>query len=165
MEYTTINRERDGKFCNELLSHTVFVMNDDVVLALHTCFPVNIHTRKKYFMSLTVNMKYAKKKRLKTVYYGKNSLIFFKMDIRKSVRIKMKRNDTRKNIRSNRGRRMLMRKKSNVRKQMMSVGFSCRCAQCFRAFPDDIFYEFEGRKYCEHDFQVLFAPCCAKCSE
>ncbi|MCL4127761.1 UNVERIFIED_CONTAM: hypothetical protein GTU68_039511, partial [Idotea baltica] len=39
------------------------------------------------------------------------------------------------------------------------------CAQCFRAFPDDIFYEFEGRKYCEHDFQVLFAPCCGKCNE
>lgn len=39
------------------------------------------------------------------------------------------------------------------------------CAQCFRPFPDDIFYEFEGRKYCEHDFQVLFAPCCNKCNE
>lgn len=39
------------------------------------------------------------------------------------------------------------------------------CAQCFRPFPDDIFYEFEGRKYCEHDFQVLFAPCCAECNE
>lgn len=40
-----------------------------------------------------------------------------------------------------------------------------RCAQCFRPFPDGIFYEFEGRKYCEHDFQVLFAPCCGKCSK
>ena len=40
-----------------------------------------------------------------------------------------------------------------------------RCSQCFRAFPDDVFYEFEGRRYCEHDFQVLFAPCCGKCSE
>ncbi|XP_076046413.1 LIM zinc finger domain containing stck isoform X2 [Oratosquilla oratoria] len=39
------------------------------------------------------------------------------------------------------------------------------CAQCFRPFPEDIFYEFEGRKYCEHDFQVLFAPCCGKCNE
>ncbi|CAL4120814.1 unnamed protein product, partial [Meganyctiphanes norvegica] len=39
------------------------------------------------------------------------------------------------------------------------------CAQCFQPFPDDIFYEFEGRKYCEHDFQVLFAPCCGKCNE
>jgi len=40
-----------------------------------------------------------------------------------------------------------------------------RCAQCFRPFPDGLFYEFEGRKYCEHDFQVLFAPCCGKCGE
>jgi len=39
------------------------------------------------------------------------------------------------------------------------------CAQCFRPFPDGVFYEFEGRKYCEHDFHVLFAPCCAKCGE
>lgn len=38
-----------------------------------------------------------------------------------------------------------------------------RCAQCFRPFPDGVFYEFEGRKYCEHDFHVLFAPCCGKC--
>ena len=28
-----------------------------------------------------------------------------------------------------------------------------------------VFYEFEGRKYCEHDFHVLFAPCCQKCGE
>ncbi|XP_044585497.1 LIM and senescent cell antigen-like-containing domain protein 1 isoform X2 [Cotesia glomerata] len=39
------------------------------------------------------------------------------------------------------------------------------CAQCFRPFPEGIFYEFEGRKYCEHDFHVLFAPCCGKCGE
>ncbi|XP_026676451.1 LIM and senescent cell antigen-like-containing domain protein 1 [Diaphorina citri] len=39
------------------------------------------------------------------------------------------------------------------------------CAQCFRPFPGGIFYEFEGRKYCEHDFHVLFAPCCGKCGE
>nr|CAG4648638.1 EOG090X05KU [Polyphemus pediculus] len=39
------------------------------------------------------------------------------------------------------------------------------CAQCFRSFPDGIFYEFEGRKYCEHDFQMLFAPCCGRCGE
>lgn len=41
----------------------------------------------------------------------------------------------------------------------------CRCAQCFRVFQDGIFYEFEGRKYCERDFHVLFAPCCNKCGE
>lgn len=39
------------------------------------------------------------------------------------------------------------------------------CAQCFQSFPGGIFYEFEGRKYCEHDFHVLFAPCCQKCGE
>lgn len=39
------------------------------------------------------------------------------------------------------------------------------CCQCFRPFPEGIFYEFEGRKYCEHDFHVLFAPCCGKCGE
>ncbi|XP_067949220.1 LIM and senescent cell antigen-like-containing domain protein 1 isoform X2 [Watersipora subatra] len=39
------------------------------------------------------------------------------------------------------------------------------CAQCFQPFPDGVFYEFEGRKYCEHDFQVLYAPCCNKCGE
>ncbi|KAF0287420.1 LIM and senescent cell antigen-like-containing domain protein 1 [Amphibalanus amphitrite] len=39
------------------------------------------------------------------------------------------------------------------------------CAQCFQPFPEGIFYEFEGRKYCEHDFQVLFAPCCQQCNE
>lgn len=43
--------------------------------------------------------------------------------------------------------------------------FVFRCSQCFRPFPDGLFYEFEGRKYCEHDFQVLFAPCCGKCGE
>lgn len=39
------------------------------------------------------------------------------------------------------------------------------CAQCFRQFRDGVFYEFDGRKYCEHDFHVLFAPCCSKCGE
>ncbi|KAM9085192.1 LIM and senescent cell antigen-like-containing domain protein 2 isoform 3-T3 [Megaptera novaeangliae] len=39
------------------------------------------------------------------------------------------------------------------------------CAQCFRPFPEGLFYELEGRKYCEHDFQMLFAPCCRTCGE
>ncbi|XP_024142662.1 LIM and senescent cell antigen-like-containing domain protein 1 isoform X5 [Oryzias melastigma] len=39
------------------------------------------------------------------------------------------------------------------------------CAQCFQQFPEGLFYEFEGRKYCEHDFQMLFAPCCHQCCE
>jgi len=37
------------------------------------------------------------------------------------------------------------------------------CAQCFQPFKDGVFFEFEERKYCEHDFNVLFAPCCGKC--
>lgn len=40
------------------------------------------------------------------------------------------------------------------------------CAQCFRPFAADaVFYEFEGRKYCEQDFHVLYAPCCSKCGQ
>ncbi|CEF62538.1 AT21926p [Strongyloides ratti] len=39
------------------------------------------------------------------------------------------------------------------------------CAQCLLPFPDGIYYEFDGRKYCEHDFHVLYAPCCGKCNE
>ena len=43
--------------------------------------------------------------------------------------------------------------------------FQFSCAQCFRPFPDGLFYEFEARKYCEHCFHVLYAPCCGKCGE
>lgn len=40
------------------------------------------------------------------------------------------------------------------------------CAQCFKPFDQtEVYYEFGGRKYCEHDFQVLFAPCCGKCRQ
>ncbi|KAL3072653.1 hypothetical protein niasHS_017627 [Heterodera schachtii] len=39
------------------------------------------------------------------------------------------------------------------------------CVQCFQPFSDGIYFEFEGRKYCEHDFHVLYAPCCNKCNE
>lgn len=39
------------------------------------------------------------------------------------------------------------------------------CAQCFQTFPDGIYYEFDGRKYCEYDFNILFAPCCYLCNE
>lgn len=40
------------------------------------------------------------------------------------------------------------------------------CAQCFKSFDKtEVYYEFGGRKYCEHDFQVLFAPCCGKCRQ
>uniref|UniRef100_A0A914UJ26 LIM zinc-binding domain-containing protein n=1 Tax=Plectus sambesii TaxID=2011161 RepID=A0A914UJ26_9BILA len=36
------------------------------------------------------------------------------------------------------------------------------CAQCFRPFPDGVYFEVDGRHYCESDFQVLFAPTCMK---
>lgn len=39
------------------------------------------------------------------------------------------------------------------------------CAQCFQPFPEGVFFEFEGRRYCERDFQVLLAPQCHKCKE
>ncbi|KAK4475247.1 hypothetical protein MN116_002322 [Schistosoma mekongi] len=39
------------------------------------------------------------------------------------------------------------------------------CAQCFQPLPNKEFYEFEGRRYCKYDFQVLFAPFCSKCGE
>ncbi|CAF3448414.1 unnamed protein product [Rotaria socialis] len=39
------------------------------------------------------------------------------------------------------------------------------CAQCFQPFENGIFFEYEGRKYCERDFQMLFAPCCAECNQ
>lgn len=48
---------------------------------------------------------------------------------------------------------------------LLNYVFHFSCAQCFRSFQDGIFYEFEGRKYCESDFHVLFAPCCNKCGE
>lgn len=38
------------------------------------------------------------------------------------------------------------------------------CAQCFQEFEDGVFYEYDDRKYCERDFQILFAPCCGKCN-
>ncbi|CAF3995052.1 unnamed protein product [Rotaria sordida] len=39
------------------------------------------------------------------------------------------------------------------------------CAQCFQPFENGIYFEHEGRKYCERDFQILFAPCCAECKQ
>ncbi|CAF0739231.1 unnamed protein product [Didymodactylos carnosus] len=38
------------------------------------------------------------------------------------------------------------------------------CAQCFQPFGNGIYFEYDNRKYCERDFQMLFAPCCAKCN-
>lgn len=39
------------------------------------------------------------------------------------------------------------------------------CAQCFKPFnKNHEYYDFGGRKYCEKDFQTLFAPCCSRCN-
>lgn len=32
-----------------------------------------------------------------------------------------------------------------------------------RIYFSSLLLQFEGRKYCKHDFHVLFAPCCGKC--
>lgn len=37
----------------------------------------------------------------------------------------------------------------------------CKMSSFHTLFVD----QFEGRKYCEHDFHVLYAPCCKKCGE
>jgi hypothetical protein len=32
------------------------------------------------------------------------------------------------------------------------------CVQCLQPFPKDVYFEFEGRCYCEHDYIVLCGP-------
>lgn len=39
------------------------------------------------------------------------------------------------------------------------------CVQCFQPFPEGVFFEHEGRQYCEHDFKTLYAPCCSGCGD
>ncbi|CAF3145155.1 unnamed protein product [Rotaria socialis] len=39
------------------------------------------------------------------------------------------------------------------------------CTQCFQPFENGLYFEHEDRKYCERDFQMLFAPCCAECKQ
>jgi len=39
------------------------------------------------------------------------------------------------------------------------------CTQCLRPFENGVFFEREGRPYCEADFYNVFAPKCAGCSE
>ncbi|KAK6751890.1 hypothetical protein RB195_003359 [Necator americanus] len=40
-----------------------------------------------------------------------------------------------------------------------------RCAQCLLPISlDDDYFEMDGRYYCRHDFNVLYAPICAKCN-
>uniref|UniRef100_A0A8C2RUV2 LIM and senescent cell antigen-like-containing domain protein 1 n=1 Tax=Capra hircus TaxID=9925 RepID=A0A8C2RUV2_CAPHI len=55
-----------------------------------------------------------------------------------------------------------------VLKGLLFVGWGhpiLSCSQCLLFFPKHLFFLFEGRKYCEHDFQMLFAPCCHQCGE
>jgi len=37
------------------------------------------------------------------------------------------------------------------------------CEQCFRPFEDNEVYEYDGHRYCEHDYKMLFANQCARC--
>ncbi|PRP80034.1 hypothetical protein PROFUN_12321 [Planoprotostelium fungivorum] len=39
------------------------------------------------------------------------------------------------------------------------------CTQCLRPFENGVFFERDGRPYCEADFYNVFAPKCAGCSE
>merc|ERR1712062_298071 len=39
------------------------------------------------------------------------------------------------------------------------------CEQCFRPFGDDEIYEYDDKRYCEQDYQMLYAPQCALCGE
>lgn len=40
------------------------------------------------------------------------------------------------------------------------------CSHCFKPFDKDLlYYNFEGRMYCERDFRTLFAPCCSRCNK
>ena len=41
--------------------------------------------------------------------------------------------------------------------------FSFRCAQCFCPLNGEIYYFFEGRLYCKHDFEILYSPVCTAC--
>lgn len=40
-----------------------------------------------------------------------------------------------------------------------------KVVQLFMKVPLLFCLQFEGRKYCEHDFQMLFAPCCGECGK
>ncbi|XP_019855906.1 PREDICTED: LIM and senescent cell antigen-like-containing domain protein 1 isoform X2 [Amphimedon queenslandica] len=39
------------------------------------------------------------------------------------------------------------------------------CVQCFQPFPEGVFFEHEGRRYCEQDYKTLYAPCCSGCGD
>lgn len=38
-----------------------------------------------------------------------------------------------------------------------------RCAQCFCLLEEEVYFNVEGRMYCQHDFEVNYAPLCHKC--
>lgn len=39
------------------------------------------------------------------------------------------------------------------------------CSQCMQPIVNCTYYRFDGRLYCEKDFQMLYAPFCANCGE
>ncbi|CAJ0959412.1 unnamed protein product, partial [Mesorhabditis belari] len=42
---------------------------------------------------------------------------------------------------------------------------SCfKCAQCFEELEDKTYFHFEGRNYCQHDFEINYAPICKICT-
>jgi len=38
-----------------------------------------------------------------------------------------------------------------------------RCDQCFQEFPDNVYFDFEDKIYCEDCFNLLYSPICAGC--
>ncbi|CAJ0566665.1 unnamed protein product, partial [Mesorhabditis spiculigera] len=38
-----------------------------------------------------------------------------------------------------------------------------RCAQCFRDLDGEVYFRFDDRIYCLHDFERLYAPICQRC--
>ena len=47
----------------------------------------------------------------------------------------------------------------------VSLTFKIKGVNKYEMIDIDAILQFEGRKYCEHDFHVLFAPCCGKCGK
>ncbi|KJE93271.1 LIMS2 protein [Capsaspora owczarzaki ATCC 30864] len=39
------------------------------------------------------------------------------------------------------------------------------CVECFRPFPNERFYAYDERNYCEEDYRELFGPKCGHCGE
>ncbi|XP_015680100.1 LIM domain-containing protein 1-like [Protobothrops mucrosquamatus] len=60
--------------------------------------------------------------------------------------------------------RFIVPRGSDGKNNMSDALANAVCERC-RARFDPTERIFEGRKYCEHDFQMLFAPCCGECGE